>query len=140
MGTASGVMTIGALARRVGLRPSAIRYYEAQGVLARPTRGDNEYRLYGADAVSTLIFVRRARELGLSVDEVRQIITVSKSESPCALSRQLIERHITQIDGEVRRLRKLRRRLEAILTDPPPPSGSGICPLIEAAENLRSGA
>jgi DNA-binding transcriptional MerR regulator len=131
-----GVMTISELARKVRLRPSAIRYYEAHGVMDPPPRGDNEYRLYGADAVVTLIFVRRARELGLSLDEIRQIITKSRSESPCALSRELIERHITQIEGEVRRLRKLQQRLKEILADPPPPSGSGICPLIEAAENI----
>src|SRR5262245_2841842 len=122
--TGFGVMTIGEVARRVRLRTSAIRYYEAKGLIDPPVRSAGEYRLYGSDAVLILIFVRRARELGLSLGEIRQIATKAKSESPCALSRLLLERHIHQIDGEIQRLGGLRNRLKQILDDPPPPSGS----------------
>lgn len=65
------LMTIGQLARRVGVRPSAVRYYEAHGVLRPPARSANEYRLYGSDAVALLCFVQRAKHLGFTLDEIR---------------------------------------------------------------------
>lgn len=65
------LMTIGQLARRAGIRPSAIRYYEAHGVLHPPTRSSNAYRLYGPEAVSLLHFIVQAKELGFSLCEVR---------------------------------------------------------------------
>ncbi|MDQ2804920.1 MAG: MerR family transcriptional regulator, partial [Pseudomonadota bacterium] len=111
-------MTIGQLARRVGIRPSAIRYYEAQGVLRPPARSASEYRLYGSDAVSVLRFVQRAKELGFSLDEVRQLIKVSRDEPPCTLCRTLIDHHLAQVEGELRRLRSLRDRLKLLSRQP----------------------
>jgi MerR family transcriptional regulator, copper efflux regulator len=126
------LMTIGQLARRVALRPSAIRYYEAHGVLSTPSRSAKEYRLYGVDTVALLRFVRRGKELGLSLNEIRQIMAASRSNSPCALSRRLLEQHLAQVEHELRRLQSLRRRLVGILREPPPGSDDGVCPLIEA--------
>lgn len=125
------LMTIGQLARRVGLRPSAIRYYEAHGLLRAPARSANEYRLYGPEAVTLLHFVRQVRELGLSLGEVRQIIGASRDEPPCALTRRLIERHLAQVEGELHRLRSLQARLERLLRQTPPETAEGVCPLIE---------
>ena len=125
------LMTIGQLARRVGLRPSAIRYYEAHGVLRPPARSAHEYRLYGSDAVAVLHFVTRAKELGLSLGEVRQIIEASRTEPPCALTRTLLERHLTQVESELRRLRSLQARLKRLLRQTPPEAAEGVCPLIE---------
>jgi MerR family transcriptional regulator, copper efflux regulator len=125
------LMTIGQLARRVGLRPSAIRYYEAHGVLRPPARSAHEYRLYGSDAVALLRFVQRAKELGFSLGEVRQIIEASRTEPPCALTRTLIERHLAQVEGELHRVRSLQVRLKRLLRQAPPKTADGICPLIE---------
>jgi DNA-binding transcriptional MerR regulator len=86
-------MTIGELARRAGVRPSAIRYYEAKGILRSPGRSANGYRLYGPEAIIRLQFIRRSKRLGLNLAEVREVIEVSKNRSPCALSLKLIERH-----------------------------------------------
>jgi DNA-binding transcriptional MerR regulator len=80
-------ITIGQLGRRVGLRPSAIRYYEAQGILGSPDRSAKGYRLYGPEAIIRLQFIRRSKELGFSLDEVRQLIERSRNQPPCALSR-----------------------------------------------------
>ncbi|HVB67100.1 MAG TPA: MerR family transcriptional regulator [Acetobacteraceae bacterium] len=124
-------MTIGQLARRVGVRPSAIRYYEAHGVLCPPVRSANTYRLYGAEAITLLRFVRRAKELGFSLHEVRQLIGASRDEPPCTLCRQVIARHLTQVEGELDRLRSLQDRLRRLLRSPLPEAAGGICPLIE---------
>lgn len=124
-------MTIGQLARRVGLRPSAIRYYEAHGVIPPPARSVAEYRLYGTNAVTLLRFVRRAKELGFSLEEIRQIIGASRSEPPCALTRKLIDSRLAEIEGELLRLRSLQARLERLRRQTPADNANGVCPLIE---------
>lgn len=125
------LMTIGQLARRVGLRPSAIRYYEAHGVLRPPARSANKYRLYGPDAVTVLRFILRSKELDFSLAEVRQIIDASCDEPPCALTRKLIERHLAQVEGELRRLRSLQARLRRLLRHGAARGTKhGVCPLI----------
>lgn len=126
------LMTIGQLALRVGLRPSAIRYYESHGVLRPPARSANEYRLYGPDAVTVLRFILHSKELGFSLAEVRQIIDASRDEPPCALTRKLIERHLAQVEGELRRLRSLQVRLGRLLRHgAAPETEDGVCPLID---------
>src|SRR5262245_12155899 len=75
------LLTVGKLARKAGVRPSAIRYYEAQGILRFPERSASGYRLYGPETVTLLQFVRRARELGFSLAEIRRMIEASRQNS-----------------------------------------------------------
>ena len=89
-------MTIGQLARRVGIRPSAIRYYEAQGILMPPMRSASEYRLYGSETVSMIRFVQRARELGFSLEQIRQIVDASRDDLPCTACRKLINQRLAK--------------------------------------------
>jgi DNA-binding transcriptional MerR regulator len=67
-------MTIGELAKRVGLRPSALRYYEEQGLLIPDGRTEASYRLYGPAAEQTLHLIQRAQRLGLSLDDIRRLL------------------------------------------------------------------
>ncbi|MBX3059412.1 MAG: MerR family transcriptional regulator [Anaerolineae bacterium] len=68
------LMTIGELAKRVGLRPSALRYYEEQGLLAPDGRTESGYRLYSPTAEKTLRLIQRAQRLGLSLDDIRRLL------------------------------------------------------------------
>ena len=125
-------MTIGQLARRAGVRPSAIRYYETRGVLLPSARSTNAYRLYGPEALTLLRFVLRSKELGFSLGEVRQIIAAAKNEPPCTLTRKLIESHLSDVEAELGRLRALRNRLKRLLDQPLPGKAvNGVCPLID---------
>lgn len=132
---ADGAMTIGQLARRAGVRPSAIRYYEARGILRHPARSSNAYRLYDSEAVALLRFVTDAKALGFSLGEIRQLIASSQNEPPCALCRELIERHLVTIDVELRRLLSLRRSLKGLLRRPVSQQATDeICPLIQSSQ------
>jgi DNA-binding transcriptional MerR regulator len=68
------MMTIGELARQVGLRTSALRYYEAEGLLAPAGRSDAGYRLYGPEAVQTLRLIQRAQRLGFSLADIKTLL------------------------------------------------------------------
>lgn len=124
------LMTIGELARCVGIRPSAIRYYEAQGILGPAQRSASEYRLYGPEAASTIRFVRRARELGFTVQQVRQLVHSSRTAPPCVACRELIKQQLVQVEEELRRLRARRSRLRRLACKPIPATSNAICPLI----------
>ena len=126
-------MTIGKLARRVGVRPSAIRYYEAHGILRCAARASNAYRLYGPEAIAVLRFVLQAKELGFTLNEVRRLES-SKNQPPCVLCRDLIERHLAEIEDELRRLRSLGNRLRHLAQQSLPERADGtVCPLIEGS-------
>jgi DNA-binding transcriptional MerR regulator len=130
------LLTVGKLARKVGVRPSAIRYYEAQGILRFPDRSASGYRLYGPETVTLLQFVRRARELGFSLDEIRRMIEASRQNSPCPLSRTLIADRLAAIEREIQRLSALQDRLTRLMKVPAPTEGvNGVmCPLIESSQ------
>ncbi len=125
------LMTIGELARCVGIRPSAIRYYEARGILGPAQRSASEYRLYGPEAVSTIRFVQRARGLGFTLQQVKQLMRSSRAAPPCVACRELIEQHLMQVEVELRRLHALRSRLRRLAGKPLPATSNAICPLIE---------
>jgi DNA-binding transcriptional MerR regulator len=71
-------ISIGKLARQAGLRPSAIRYYEARGLLRPSMRLPNGYRLYDEDAAATLRFLRRAQGFGITLREIKQLIDLTQ--------------------------------------------------------------
>jgi DNA-binding transcriptional MerR regulator len=130
------LLTVGKLARKVGVRPSAIRYYEAQGILRAPNRSASGYRLYGPETVALLQFIRRARELGFSLEEIRQLVEASRQSPPCALSRRLIARHLTAVESEIVRLSSLRDRLKRLMNRPALEEDANgvLCPLIEGSQ------
>jgi len=93
MDTASARLAIGALSKRTGSKVETIRYYERVGLLPPPARSAGGYRLYGTEHLKRLMFVRRARALGFSIDEVRRLLDLADHRrrgigGPKALSRR----------------------------------------------------
>ena len=72
-----GSLTIGAVAKRAGVAIDTIRYYERQGLLPEPMRRASGYRSYGDSAVAQLRFIRRAKDLGFTLEEIRDLLTLS---------------------------------------------------------------
>ncbi|MCT7094655.1 MerR family transcriptional regulator, partial [Salmonella enterica] len=75
MNTPNTSMTIGAVARRVGVAIDTIRYYEREGLLPEPLRRASGYRSYDEGAVRQLRFIRRAKDLGFTLEEIRDLLT-----------------------------------------------------------------
>lgn len=109
----STAIQIGELARRTGCNVETIRYYERVGVLPRPPRSATRYRLYDSGDVRRLTFVRRARELGFTVDEVRALLMLSGagSENTCSEVRDLTARRLGDVRAKVADLRAMERVL-----------------------------
>lgn len=108
------MLTIGELARQVGMRPSALRYYEAEGLLAPSGRTEAGYRLYDETAVETVRLIRQAQRLGFSLAEIRTLIgswrdgdldnaeTLALAEGRyLALERQITELRVQQHELEL---------------------------------------
>jgi DNA-binding transcriptional MerR regulator len=105
-------MRIGEAARLSGLKTSAIRFYEADGVLPGPQRTEAGYRDYSSHDVDLLRFVRRLRSLELPVDDVREIVTLrTAGEAPCATVRTALAREAATIDHRIEELLRLRKEL-----------------------------
>lgn len=108
-----GELQIGELSRRSGCNVETIRYYERIGLLPRPLRNASRYRLYSADDVGRLTFVRRARELGFSLDEVRTLLALSaeRNEDACSDVREVAANHLVDVRAKIADLRAMARVL-----------------------------
>ena len=109
----STAIQIGELARRTGCSVETIRYYERVGVLPRPPRSAGRYRLYDTGDVRRLAFVRRARELGFTLDEVRALLVLSaaNTENTCSEVREVTARHLADVRAKIADLRAMERVL-----------------------------
>ena len=128
------MLTIGSVARRVGVRPSAIRYYERQGVLQPAVRGPSGYRFYSDEAVRLLLFVKRAQALGITLREIKPLLTLAtQGHQPCDHVKRLARTHLREINDKIRELQTLQIELRALLRR----KGrrihmNEVCPLIES--------
>jgi MerR family redox-sensitive transcriptional activator SoxR len=101
-------LTIGELARRAGLRTSAIRYYESVGLLPEPPR-ESGHRRYGADTVRRLQVIEVAKRAGFSLDEARVLLATGDGGPPAhAQLRELAERKLPEVDELIARAQAMR--------------------------------
>lgn len=117
-GVADAPLTIGELAARTGVTAETIRYYEREGVIPpAERRGSGQYRRYAAADVERLRFVRRARDLGFSLDEVRELLDLAtgERERPCAEVRQMAQLHLAEVDAKLAQLAELRGQLARLV-------------------------
>lgn len=106
-------LLIGEVARRTGVTQSAIRYYEAAGLLAEPGRRHGRWRAFPPDVVNTLRVIRMARELGFSLEDIRTLLNgFSPDTAPPARWQQLATRKLPEVDAMLERARAMKRLLE----------------------------
>jgi MerR family copper efflux transcriptional regulator len=129
------MMHIGEVARSAGIRASAIRYYESQGIVRPAVRGLNGYRFYREEAVQLLAFVKRAQSLGLTLKEIKSLLQLNCDDrGRCGYVKQLAQNHLREIDKTIAELQALRNDLRALLRRKVrPPAKNEICPLIKSA-------
>jgi DNA-binding transcriptional MerR regulator len=132
-------MLIGGLAKRCGVPVQTIRYYERIGILLKPPRGENGYRIYSDEEARRVRFVRQAQSLGFSLQECRQILELRRRHKrPCDEVIRMTQGHLERVSDEIVRLRRFQRRLQGLLKrwrgrGPQPRCSEAICDLIEGA-------
>ena len=110
------MLSIGALARQTGVKVPTIRYYEQVGLLDQPPRSDGNQRRYTPAQADRLAFIRHARDLGLGIDAIRELIALSAlPDQPCADIDQIARDHLSAVRGRIERLQRLERVLDGIV-------------------------
>jgi MerR family copper efflux transcriptional regulator len=108
-------MRIGQVARVSGVSVKTLRYYEDIGVLDPPERTPSGYREYQGDVLDRLAFVRAAQAVGLTLGEIREIISFrERSQVPCAHVLELIERRAVELAGRIAELKRMQTDLQAL--------------------------
>lgn len=101
-------MNIGEAARRSGVSAKMIRYYESIGLIEAPPRTQAQYRVYEADDVHTLRFVRRSRNLGFSLDETRALLALWRDKSRASADvKQLAMSHVRDLEAKAAELQAM---------------------------------
>lgn len=108
--------TMGALAKRTGVSVSAIRYYEAIGLIATAARRPSGHRVYGDDVEATLTLVRNCREFGFSIDQIRALLALSFDPAKvCNQTRDIAQKHLNAVQAKLAQLRQLEASLQSLV-------------------------
>jgi MerR family transcriptional regulator, copper efflux regulator len=137
-GAMAATMTVGQAAEAAGITRKAVRLYEQRGLLPLAQRTAAGYRLYDQDDVDILTFIRRARALNLTLDEINDILDRQRGGAqPCDRVTQLLDAHLDQINRTLAELHQLRRDLLAArrTADQTRRAGSGavVCQIMETS-------
>ena len=105
-------MNIGEAAAQSGVSAKMIRYYESIGLIAAPARTEAGYRVYAADEVHTLRFIKRARTLGFSVDETRELLALWRDKTRASADvKRFAEAHIRELESRIAELQAMANTL-----------------------------
>lgn len=131
-----GMLKIGDVSKKSGIGIEALRFYEKSGLLEKPSRTLSGYRVYDADILERLAFIKQSQALGFSLDEIKRIIDDARGgQSPCDEVREIVRRRLEELDERMREMRRYRKELAETLTewDRKGQAPGHICGLIEGA-------
>ncbi|MGH9123293.1 MAG: heavy metal-responsive transcriptional regulator [Acidimicrobiales bacterium] len=111
----NGDVLIGQLAERVGVTTKSIRFYESISLLPVPARSGSGYRVYADVDVQRLAFIKTAQRLGLSLDEIREIIALrDRGEQPCTYVAEVLQSQVDVLDRRIHEMGQLRHELQEL--------------------------
>ena len=137
------MLKIGDVSKRSGIGIEALRFYEKSGLLEKPSRTMSGYRVYDADVLERLAFIKQSQALGFSLDEIKQIIEdARKGKSPCDEVREIVRHRLEELDERMREMRRYRKELSQTLEewDKKGQAPGHVCGLIEGSHVEHSSA
>jgi DNA-binding transcriptional MerR regulator len=137
--TVNQAARIGQVAHETGVSIDTIRFYEKQGLLKRSPRTEGGFRLFGANDIERLKFVRKAQELGFSLNEIRELLVLKAEHLPaCSHVKELLELKLTAVGQKINELQALERSLKRALRKckqelktPAPGGDEEYCPVLD---------
>ncbi len=129
------MLSIGELSRRTGVKVPTIRYYEQMQLINAPERSTGNQRRYFKAELNRLSFIKHARDLGLKIDDIRELLTLSAHpEQPCASANQIAANHLASIRSRIAQLQRLEAEL-ARMAEGCDADCIGNCYVIESLSN-----
>lgn len=126
-------MTIGQVARDAGVGVETVRFYEREGLLQEPSRRESGYRQYTDDVVARLRFIKRAKELGFSLKEIKELLALRVDpETTCAEVRQRAVAKIADVEQKIEELKKIKKALEKLTAGCQGRGPTSECPILDA--------
>ncbi|MDE1893769.1 MAG: heavy metal-responsive transcriptional regulator [Pseudomonadota bacterium] len=133
MNSIGNSLTIGAVAKRVGVAIDTIRFYEREGLLPEPLRRASGYRSYGEGTVAQLRFIRRAKVLGFTLDEIRALLALSTDRRLGVKAvKQRAQERLAAIDQRIAELQRVRDGLAQLVQSCPGHGAPEQCPILRA--------
>jgi MerR family copper efflux transcriptional regulator len=128
-------LTIGEVAEQAHVHVETLRYYERRGLVARPPRSASNYRLYAEDTVRRVRFIKRAQELGFSLNDIKELLSLrADPEAGCAEVRARAEAKMKQIDAKIGALTAMKHALSTLVTECSGEGPLSDCPILESLE------
>lgn len=124
-------MKIGELAKKAGCQVETVRYYEREGLLPAPARSEVNYRLYGAQHLERLVFIRNCRTLDMTLEEIQRLLALRDlPQESCAGINSLVDEHIEHVQARIDSLQALRDQLTELRDRCNDPKGAEDCGIL----------
>ncbi len=131
-------LKIGELARQAGVGVETVRFYERQGLLEEPQRRDSGYRQYDLEAVDVLRFIRRAKELGFTLKEIKSLLALRLDTSATKQEvRQQAEAKVADIEARIDDLQRMREALASLIKQCHGEGAASGCPILQALQGTQ---
>lgn len=129
-------MRTGELAARAGVNIQTVRFYERRGILPKPSRTASGYRVYAGEAVRLIRFIKRAQDLGFTLDEIEDLLRLRNNRrSSCASVKSAARGKMAAVDAKIADLRAMKHALAVLLARCERNDGDRHCPILEALES-----
>ena len=126
-------LTIGQVARRAAIGVETVRFYDRQGLIAEPDRRASGYRQYGEEVVDRLRFVREAKELGFTLNEIKELLSLKLDpSSSCAEVKGRAEAKVADIEQKIQTLQRMKWALAKVTTACSGDGPTSECPILDA--------
>ena len=131
-------LSIGQVARRAGIGVETVRFYERQGLLEEPPRSGAGYREYPEAVVSRIHFIKRAKELGFTLKEIKELLSLRLDQTTtCADVKSRAEAKIADIEAKIRSLQSMKAALAKLTAACSGRGSHSECPILEALEQTE---